>query len=88
MGNSTQMSMSNKIIVDLTVTDDRFPGVAFTGTLESVLEQMKALKPEEFVDDVDDVEPPQAQTLATTKATVSIQSFDLFLSITHTDFME
>jgi hypothetical protein len=88
MSNSAQMSIDNKVIVDLTVHDDRFPGVAFTGTIESVLEQMKALKPEEFADDVDDLEPPKAQSLATSKASVSIQSLDLFLSITHTDFME
>lgn len=55
------MSLDNTVIVDMTVYDDRFPGVAFTGTAESVFQQMKALKPEEFKDDI---ETPGMQSLA------------------------
>jgi len=36
--------------VEVEVTDDRFPGMTFKGTAESVYAQMKALKPEAFTD--------------------------------------
>jgi len=36
--------------VEMEVTDDRFPGITFKGTAESVYGQMKALKPEAFTD--------------------------------------
>ncbi|KAH6878758.1 hypothetical protein BKA58DRAFT_436450 [Alternaria rosae] len=45
---SVQISGDNIALVELEVTDDRFPGVTFTGTGESVFEEMKALKPEAF----------------------------------------
>ncbi|KAI9147279.1 hypothetical protein HJFPF1_13318 [Paramyrothecium foliicola] len=40
-------------IVDLEITDDRFEGVTFKGTVESVYEQMKELKPEIFANETD-----------------------------------
>jgi hypothetical protein len=45
-----QMSAGNLALGVLEVTDDRFPGVVFTGTAQSVYEEMKALKPEAFPD--------------------------------------
>jgi hypothetical protein len=55
---SLEMSTDNMAVGNLEVTDDRFPGVTFTGTVQSVKEQMKALKPEAFpnVDNMDIVE--------------------------------
>jgi putative cell wall-binding protein len=50
---SVSMSIENMNIMDMEVTDDRFPGITFTGTAQSVYEQMKALKPDAFSDDVD-----------------------------------
>jgi hypothetical protein len=53
------MSADNITIGNLEVTDDRFPGVTFTGTAQSVNEQMKTLEPKAFPD-VDNVEIVQA----------------------------
>ncbi|KAI4658433.1 uncharacterized protein J4E79_006839 [Alternaria viburni] len=50
---SVQISGDNIVLVELEVTDDRFPDVTFTGTAESVYEEMKALKPEAFPDTKD-----------------------------------
>jgi hypothetical protein len=40
-------------IVDLTVTNEHFPGKTFTGTAESIYEEMKALKPELFQESIE-----------------------------------
>ncbi|KAF4470790.1 hypothetical protein FALBO_2305 [Fusarium albosuccineum] len=40
-------------IVDLEVTDERFEGMTFTGTAESIVKEMKELKPELFANDTD-----------------------------------
>jgi len=37
-------------IMELEVTDDRFPGITFKGTAKSIHEQMKAINPGAFSD--------------------------------------
>jgi hypothetical protein len=56
------MSADNIAIGNLEVTDDQFPSVTFTGTAQSVNEQIKTLEPKAFPD-VDNVEIVQAQSL-------------------------
>jgi hypothetical protein len=75
---SASMSIENMNIVDMEVTDDRFPGITFTGTAQLVYEQMKALKPDAFSDDVDMIEARSLQK----RSTVSLQSPILILSST------
>jgi hypothetical protein len=59
---SLEVSADNMAVGNLEVTDNRFPGVTFTGTAQSVNEQMKALKPEAFRNG-DNVETVQARSL-------------------------
>lgn len=47
------MILENLPIVDLEITDDRFEGKTFTGTVESIYNEMKGLKPEMFADEVE-----------------------------------
>lgn len=42
------MYLEDLPIVDLEVTDERFEGMTFTGTAESIYHEMKDLKPELF----------------------------------------
>jgi hypothetical protein len=42
------MHLEDLPIVDLEVTDERFEGMKFTGTAESIYHEMKGLKPELF----------------------------------------
>ncbi len=69
---SASMSIENMNIMDMEVTDDRFPGITFTGTAQSVYEQMKALKPNAFPDDVD-VDTVETRSLQK-RSTVSLPS--------------
>jgi hypothetical protein len=46
-----EAAMKGLPIVDLQITDPRFPGQTFSGTAESVYKQMKELKPELFIND-------------------------------------
>jgi hypothetical protein len=43
---SLEMSADNIVVGNLVVIDPRFPGVTFTGTAQSVNEQMMALESE------------------------------------------
>lgn len=47
------MQLEDLPIVDLEVTDERFEGMVFIGTIESVYKQMKELKPELIPDTSD-----------------------------------
>ncbi|KAL7772840.1 hypothetical protein CFE70_002803 [Pyrenophora teres f. teres 0-1] len=59
---SLEMSTDNMAVGKLEVTDGGFPGVTFTGTAQSINEQMKALKPK-TLQAVDNVESGQARSL-------------------------
>jgi hypothetical protein len=54
-------------IVDLEVTNDAFPGRVFTGTAQSIYEEIKAEKPELLAD----IEPLEAGSLSLEKRAVS-----------------
>ena len=69
---SVQISGNNIVLVELEVADDRFPDVTFTGTAESVYEEMKALKPEAFPD-TNALDVAQARSLHK-RSTVSLQA--------------
>jgi hypothetical protein len=56
------MAADNIAIGNLEVTDHRFPGFTFTGTAQSVNEQMKTLDPKAFTN-VDNVEIVQERSL-------------------------
>src|SRR5687767_2874735 len=47
------MHLEDLPIVDLEVTDERFEGMKFTGTAESIYHEMKALKPELFANETE-----------------------------------
>jgi hypothetical protein len=70
---SFEVSADDMTIGHLEVTDDRFPGVTFTGTAESVYEQMKALNPRAF-SDVDSGDVVRARSVRK-RSTVSSHSF-------------
>jgi hypothetical protein len=59
---SLDMSADKRAVGPLEVTDNRYPGFTFTGTAQSVKEQMKRLEPKAFPV-VDNVEIDQALSL-------------------------
>ncbi|KAH7357573.1 hypothetical protein BKA66DRAFT_473179 [Pyrenochaeta sp. MPI-SDFR-AT-0127] len=77
ISSAPQMAAANLDIADLKIVDDRFPGVTFTGTAKSIYEEMQALKPEAFADDVDIV---KARSLEK-RSTVSPQYLDLLVLV-------
>ena len=80
---SLEMSTDNMAVGNLEVTDDRFPGVTFTGTAQSVNEQMKALKPEALTN-VDNIDIVEARSLRK-RSSVILQGLDCRSLATHTD---
>lgn len=66
------MPAENLPTVDLQVTDERFGDEVFSGTAESIYNQMKALKPELFANDTNvEVSSEAGSALAKRQGSVS-----------------
>lgn len=62
---ASEVQNDNIPTVDLTVTDpERFPGKTFKGTAESIYHEMKALKPEYFVNETEPIVTATAAAMA------------------------